>query len=125
MQQWPVHELQVKRRFRLTRSIDIKRVRDSGKSYAHPLVVLLALASDAPQPRVGFLAGQAVGGAVQRNRAKRLMREVARPLVSHLIPGNDLLLIARRPLVNASSSQVQAAVTTLLQRASLLLPKDG
>jgi ribonuclease P protein component len=57
----------VKRRFRLTRSTDFKRVRSSGKSYAHPLVVLYALPSDQPHMRIGVAASKAVGNAVQRN----------------------------------------------------------
>jgi ribonuclease P protein component len=36
----------VQRKFRLTRSEDFKRVRRSGKSYAHPLVVLIVQAHD-------------------------------------------------------------------------------
>ena len=94
-------EVQVKRRFRLTRSTDFKRVRRSGKSYAHPLVVLYAMKSDEPRTRscrVGVSAGLAVGNAVKRNRAKRLLRAAMNELLPQTVPGSDLLLIARSPL---------------------------
>ena len=51
----------MKRCFRLTRSNDFKRVRRSGKSYAHPLVVLYVMKSDPVGVRVGVSAGLAGG----------------------------------------------------------------
>ena len=59
----------MQRKFRLTRSEDFKRVRRSGKSYAHPLVVLIVQAHDQPRVKVGVAAGRTVGTAVYRNRA--------------------------------------------------------
>jgi ribonuclease P protein component len=110
----------VKRCFRLTRSTDFKRVRRSGKSYAHPLVVLYALKSDQAGVRVGVSAGLAVGNAVKRNRAKRLLRESMNGLLAQTSPGSDLLLIARAPLPESDLQQTRAALSNLLNRAGLL-----
>lgn len=110
----------MKNHFRLTRSTDFKRVRRYGKSYAHPLVVLYTTASGEPQSRVGVTAGRWVGGAVERNRAKRLLREAVRSLYPRILPGNDLLLIARAPLPAANLSLAQAALMSVLQRAKLI-----
>jgi ribonuclease P protein component len=135
-------EAQVKRRFRLTRSSDFQRVRRFGKSYAHPLIVLFVLASEAPGPalpalagrpgsevevvRVGVAAGRTVGNAVQRNRAKRLLRAAMQNLYQKIVPGFDLVLIARQPLPSAALIQTQEALFTLLNRAGLLFPThDG
>jgi ribonuclease P protein component len=114
----------VKRRFRLTRSTDFKRVRRSGKSYAHPLVVLYQLAADHERVRVGVAAGRTVGSAVQRNRAKRLLRAAMSDLISQVSPGIDLIVIARSPLPNATLEQTQSALFSLLRRAQLLIPDD-
>ena len=110
----------MKRSFRLARSTDFKRVRRSGKSYAHPLVVLYALKSDQAGVRVGVSAGLAVGNAVKRNRAKRLLRAAMSGLLQQTTPGSDLLLIARSPLPTADIQQTRAALTNLLKRAGLL-----
>ncbi|HEY5158391.1 MAG TPA: ribonuclease P protein component [Anaerolineales bacterium] len=110
----------MKRRFRLTRSTDIKRVRRSGKSYAHPLVVLYVLKSDKTETQVGVSAGLAVGNAVKRNRAKRLLRAAMTDLFPELIPGSDLLLVGRSPLPAANIQQTREAVLSLLTRAGLL-----
>jgi ribonuclease P protein component len=109
----------VQRRFRLTRSTDFKRVRSYGKSFAHPLVVLIVLDSDEPELRIGVTAGRSLGSAVRRNRAKRLLREAVRPLLPILPDGHALMLIARPPLLDADFTPIQAAIRDLLVRAGL------
>jgi ribonuclease P protein component len=110
----------VQRRFRLTRSEDFKRVRRSGKSYAHPLVVLIVQKSDQPRLRVGVAAGRTVGTAVHRNRAKRLLREAMRTIIPNIASSIDLILIARPGLVSASLEETRRALFNLLQRAQIL-----
>ena len=106
-------------KFRLTRSDDFKRVRQSGKSYAHPLIVLVTRAVEPPALRVGVTAGRTVGNAVQRNRAKRLLREAMRPVLDRLPPGWNLVLIARPGLVGATLDETRLALFSLLRRAGL------
>jgi ribonuclease P protein component len=111
----------VKRKFRLTRSTDFQRVRRLGKSYAHPLIVLIALPNElGDQSRVGVAAGRSVGNAVRRNRAKRLLRAAIQPYLPSLIGGWDLVLIARRPLAEVKYQEAHDALTSLLRRTGLL-----
>jgi ribonuclease P protein component len=112
----------VQRKFRLTRSEDFKRVRRSGKSYAHPLVVLIVQTHDQPRLKVGVAAGRTVGTAVTRNRAKRLLREAIRPILPNIASGFDLILIARPGAVSATLEETRQALLTLLQRAQILIP---
>ncbi len=114
----------MKHRFRLTRSIDFKRVRNQGKSFAHPLVVLVRLPSSENRLRVGISTSRALGNAVHRNRAKRLLRESMRPLLPRLSPAWDLVLVARSRLLTVSFEELQGAVEGLLQRAGLLISID-
>jgi ribonuclease P protein component len=114
----------VQRKFRLTRSEDFKRVRRTGKFYAHPLVVLVVQACDAcAHVRVGVAAGKTTGNAVHRNRAKRLLREALRPYLNSFASGLDLILIARPPLVTATLKDTRAALDNLFRRAKIL-PAD-
>lgn len=110
----------VNRIHRLTRSEDFKRVRRQGKSYAHPLLVLVTCPNDLDHPRIGVAAGKSVGGAVRRNRAKRLLRAVLHPMVPHILPGQDLIFMARQPLPDAGFEQVAMAVRSLVERARLM-----
>ena len=113
-------EVRVQRNFRLTRSQDFKRVRQSGKSYAHPLIVLVVQANDEMKVRVGVAAGRTVGTAVKRNRAKRLLREAMRPLIPSLASGWDLILIVRPALVSSTLTDTRKALINVLQRAQLI-----
>ena len=114
----------MQRSFRLTRSEDFKRVRRDGKSYAHPLVVLIALNNENnDQLRVGVAAGKSVGTAVTRNRAKRLLREAMRSLLPNIASNSDLVLVARPTLASATLADAQRALENLLQRAKILTPK--
>ena len=112
----------MQRKFRLTRSEDFKRVRRSGKSYAHPLVVLIVQTHDQPRVKVGVAAGRTVGTAVYRNRAKRLLREAMRTLIPNITLGLDLILIARPGLASATLEETRRALLNLLQRAKILIP---
>ena len=114
----------MRRKFRLTRSEDFKRVRRSGKSYAHPLVVLIVQRHDQPRVKVGVAAGRTVGTAVHRNRAKRLLREAMRTLLPNIVSNLDLILIARSGLVTATLEDTRQALLNLLQRAQILIPTN-
>ena len=110
----------MKRRFRLTSTKDFKRVRRLGKSYAHPLIVLVALPNEQGNSRFAVSAGRSVGNAVQRNRAKRLIREAMRPLIPSVTPGWDVLLLARHALAETEFLTAQGALVLLLQRSRLI-----
>lgn len=71
--------------------------------------------------RVGVIAGHRVGGAVQRNRAKRRIRAVMHGLLPRLKPGYDMVLVARQPLVNAPYEDVQQTIAGLVKRANLFV----
>jgi ribonuclease P protein component len=96
------------------------RVRRTGRSFADPLVVLVALPNDQGPSRFAVSAGRRIGNAVQRNRAKRLIREAVRAILQEIKPGWDVVLVARRPLPEAKFYEVEAAVRSLFSRANLL-----
>lgn len=72
---------------------------NAGKRQVTPGFILLARErrDGDPSVRVGFTCSKKVGGAVQRNRARRRLREVARAVLPHHArPGWDYVLIGRR-----------------------------
>ena len=109
----------MKRKFRLTRSTDFKRVRQLGRSFARPLIVLVVLANQLDKSRFAVSASRSVGNAVQRNRSKRLIREAVRLIISEIAPGWDVAIIARRGMAQASFQQTQAELEKLFERAGL------
>jgi ribonuclease P protein component len=112
----------VKRQFRLTRSTDFKRVRRFGKSYAHPLVVLVVMPDEGARLRIGVTAGRSVGKAVRRNRAKRLLRSAVATFVPELPTGWNLILIARPAILQTPFQEIRQAIVELFGRARLQSP---
>lgn len=110
----------MKRKFRLTRSTDFQRVRRLGRSFAHPLVVLIVLPNETGELRCGVAAGKAVGNAVKRNRAKRQIRAALHPILDVIQPGWDMIILARRPIAGATTAQIYEAIVGLLRRSRLL-----
>lgn len=110
----------MKRRFRLTRSTDFTRVRRTGKSYAHPLVVLIAASNEMDQVRIGISASHAVGNAVHRNRAKRRIRACVDHLLPDLNPGWDVVILARASSQEAPFEDLLTALRQLCYKANLL-----
>jgi ribonuclease P protein component len=101
--------------------MDFKRVRRSGKSYAHPLLVLIVLPNqESPTVRIGISASHAVGNAVVRNRAKRRIRAIIDALLPDLKPGWDMIFLARVPIREAGFQEIEMAAASLLQRAGVI-----
>lgn len=101
---------------------DFQRVRSAGRSWSHPLVVLVAAPGRSPEgwTRVGITASRRVGGAVDRNRARRRISEALRLRYDRIESGWDLVFIVRRPATGAAFEALAGAVETLLARAGLL-----
>lgn len=97
----------------------------NGRSYAERTVVLHVAkrTSGSGRPRAGFVVSRKVGGAVARNRAKRLLREALRLEGRNIPDGLDLVLVARPSIAGASYNDVASDLRSVLTAAGLGL--DG
>jgi len=73
-----------------------------------------------PYSRFGFSVSRRIGKAVQRNLIRRRIRESLRLKLEDILPGWDLVWIARTPIQSAEYGEIDAACARLLRRASLL-----
>ena len=87
------------RRRRLSRSAEFERVYRQGRSKANRFFVLYAFPRepDTPvdSPRLGLSVSRRVGGAVDRNRVKRVLREAFWEEAPRLPAGSDYVVVAR------------------------------
>src|SRR5205823_9670883 len=102
---------------RLRRGPDIRRALREGTHHARGRVVLYVLPGRAT--RVAFVCGRRVGGAVVRNRARRLMREAWRGLAPGIRGGFDIVLMARSGIVGARAADVADDLAGALRAARL------
>lgn len=70
--------------------------------------------------RFAIAAGRSIGNAVQRNRAKRILREATRASLEEIKSGWDVVILARKPISNATYSEVLTALHHLLTKANLM-----
>ena len=110
----------MKRRFRLSRSNDIQRVRRVGRSYAHLLLVLVAAPAKSSQTQIAIITGRRIGFAVQRNHIKRQIRACLDKLCPELQDGWHLVLLARQPIIQADFADIDKALKSVLRRAGLI-----
>ena len=103
----------------IRRNSEFTRCYARGKIYVHPLVVLYVLKTRSKNTRVGLTATKKVGHAVQRNRARRVMRAAIAEHLEQNIGGYDLVFVARAQTARVKSTQVSRAVAKLLAQAGL------
>jgi ribonuclease P protein component len=113
----------MERRLRLRREAEVRAARNRGKAVAEgPLVLrFLPQADELPANRYTVVAGKKSGGAVQRNRLKRLCREALRHLHPALRPGFDIVVIVRGTVDELPDyATARAILERLLSRAGLV-----
>ncbi len=113
---------------RLRRTADFDRVRREGlrqRGYYCALGAAPAPQADAPT-RVGYVTSRALGKAVKRNRARRLLREAVRRLADQLPTGWDIVLIAQPPIAEPETrmAHVYDELVWLLGKARLIPTPD-
>lgn len=109
---------------RMTSGRDYSAARDGGRAHRGTHCLLISLPVAGEPTRVGFIASKkGVGGAVQRNRAKRRLREIVRrrwPRMPH--QGFLLVFIASRATLRAPHQMLASEVESLLAHAGALVP---
>jgi ribonuclease P protein component len=115
----------VERRLRLRQESDIRAARTRGRAVSEgPLVIrYLRNTSEQPANRYAVVAGRKSGGAVQRNRLKRVTREALRALHPRLAPGFDVVVVIRGTSDELPSTAAASELLGRLLRRAGLLPQ--
>ena len=99
-----------------------------GRSHANRYLVLYSFPreADAESPRLGVSVGRKVGGAVERNRVKRLLRDAFWAVAEDLPDGHDFVVVARPDAGELAAREgepgVERSLRELLEKAGVIRP---
>lgn len=108
------------RRWRIHNQGDFKDVFSKGRPFFKDDLVLYAIANKRPYSRIGISISKKVGRAVERNRIRRLIREVYRMNVGRLKKGMDIVLVVRPGCKGDDLYSMERSLLDLLRMADLL-----
>jgi ribonuclease P protein component len=111
----------MQRKLRLRKREDFNRIYRHGRSFANSqFVVYWRKQTEQGCFRLGVSASSKLGGAVVRNRLRRMVKEIVRLNAGKLQVEYDLILIVRKPALNIAYKEMEGSVLHVLRKAGLL-----
>ena len=99
---------------------DFRRAYARGKSYTNPALVMYVRKNRAGSCRIGITASKKIGNAVQRNRARRVIREAFRQVNLPLKGNYDVIFVARTKTVYKKSTDIYNVMVPMLIEAGVV-----
>ena len=104
----------------LRKQKDFSRVYKRGKSRGSRFVVVLYRRNNLDYTRTAFVSSKKVGNSVERNRARRLMKEAYRSLSGRVKSGYDIVFVARNTINERKESEVEKVMEKTMYACELL-----
>ena len=114
----------MQKQYRLTASRSFDYLYRHGAVYKNALLILYVAKSKIPLPKVGFSVGKKVGGAVQRNRTKRRLREAFRLELGKVAKNRSYVVVARTGSAERTYDELKTALIALLKQANAYSAED-
>lgn len=102
------------RQNRLKEKLDFDHIFKTGRKISTPYFLLAYTPSGPELPtKIGIVASKKVGGAVQRNRAKRILRVACRAILEKYPKGLDISIVANTNTINSSSTELAQILSSI------------
>ena len=104
----------------ITRNNDFLRLYRRGKILASPAVICYLMPNKLGVIRLGLTTSKKIGGAVQRNRARRVLRAAFREILPRFQSGYDIVLVARTKTTFIKSTALTPILTAQFEKLGAL-----
>jgi len=104
----------------LRKKEDFTSLYKKGKSVPGRFVVVFYRKNNLSYSRKAFLASKKVGNSVERNRARRLMKESYRQIEADMPWGWDFIFIARKTILDSKCADVKKSIEAALKKAKII-----
>lgn len=106
---------------RIRKSREFRLIYRRGRFIVSRNIVVYILPNNQPGHRLGFSISKKIGNSVQRHRIKRIIKEAFRSLQAKIKPGQDLVIVARKPAVNMNYWQAREELWAVCRKARLVI----
>ena len=106
----------------LKENTSFRRLYQRGKTAGNRHLVIYCRRNGTHASRLGFTVSKKLGKAVVRNRVRRRLREIYRLQEAMLLPGYDIVIVARSAAVTAAFSALEASFRSVTEKLELRLP---
>ena len=105
---------------KLKKNTDFRRVYKYGKSYTDPALVVYVIKNRAGFCRIGFTASNKIGNAVQRNRARRVLKAAFDMIQKDFSDNFDIIIVARTKTIFKKSTEIYPVLNSILEKSGVI-----
>ncbi len=109
----------------LKQNHEFRRLYNKGKSAVSPYFAIYCRKNRRPVSRLGITTGVKLGNAVKRNRVRRRIRALYRTNEAQILPGYDIVVVARTKAVFSHYSELERSFLKLLRKLDLMVRTEG
>ncbi len=105
---------------RILKTSDYRKTYEEGERLSNREFLLFFRKGTQVHTRLGISVTKALGKAVKRNYYKRVLREVLRTHYNEFVPGKDIVVVAKKEILNQPFSKIQESLLSLFKKANLI-----
>ena len=109
----------MKRIVKLKENRDFRRAYNKGEAFVSPYFVVYILKKRTEKVRLGITVSKKIGGAVLRNRAKRVITAAFRECLPNIAVGYDFVIVARTRVVTVKSTVISEILKSYIIKAGI------
>lgn len=110
----------MKKKYSIKKNQDIQRILNKARFTKGRYIVVYVTKNDTDENKIAFLVGKKLGHAPYRNQVKRRMRVATQGLWNDLLPGHNILIMARPLIKDIKPDEISRELAYLLKKHDIM-----